>query len=112
MPQPEGTPEGGTPCWGAGFLPTKHQGVALRSVGDPVLYGDASEEEILNHLGLEHASIVVITFAGVSVALRGAPAQRSVPMRALVAVALVLTAACGLTRSPSESPCARSTLPG
>jgi hypothetical protein len=24
--------------WGAGFLPTKHQGVALRSVGDPVLY--------------------------------------------------------------------------
>src|SRR5215831_13486096 len=21
MPQPEGTPEGGTPCWGAGFLP-------------------------------------------------------------------------------------------
>ena len=24
--------------WGAGFLPSKHQGVALRSVGDPVLY--------------------------------------------------------------------------
>lgn len=24
--------------WGAGFLPTKHAGVALRSVGDPVLY--------------------------------------------------------------------------
>jgi hypothetical protein len=24
--------------WGAGFLPTKHQGVALRSAGDPVLY--------------------------------------------------------------------------
>ncbi|HVX63412.1 MAG TPA: DUF1501 domain-containing protein [Pirellulales bacterium] len=24
--------------WGAGFLPTKHQGVALRSNGDPVLY--------------------------------------------------------------------------
>jgi hypothetical protein len=24
--------------WGAGFLPTKHQGVALRSSGDPVLY--------------------------------------------------------------------------
>src|SRR5262249_38436446 len=24
--------------WGAGFLPTRHQGVALRSVGDPVLY--------------------------------------------------------------------------
>jgi hypothetical protein len=24
--------------WGAGFLPTKHQGVALRASGDPVLY--------------------------------------------------------------------------
>jgi hypothetical protein len=24
--------------WGAGFLPARHQGVALRSVGDPVLY--------------------------------------------------------------------------
>ena len=24
--------------WGSGFLPTKHQGVALRSSGDPVLY--------------------------------------------------------------------------
>ncbi len=24
--------------WGAGFLPTQHQGIALRSVGDPVLY--------------------------------------------------------------------------
>ena len=24
--------------WGSGFLPSKHQGVALRSKGDPVLY--------------------------------------------------------------------------
>jgi len=24
--------------WGSGFVPTKHQGVALRSTGDPVLY--------------------------------------------------------------------------
>ena len=24
--------------WGSGFLPTRHQGVALRSTGDPVLY--------------------------------------------------------------------------
>jgi Protein of unknown function (DUF1501) len=24
--------------WGAGFLPSRHQGVALRSLGDPVLY--------------------------------------------------------------------------
>ena len=31
MPQPEGTPEGGTPCWGAGFLPAVYQGTLLRS---------------------------------------------------------------------------------
>ena len=30
MPQPEGTPEGGTPCWGAGFLPAVYQGTVLR----------------------------------------------------------------------------------
>ena len=24
--------------WGSGFLPSKHQGVQLRSSGDPVLY--------------------------------------------------------------------------
>ncbi|MEQ8766402.1 MAG: DUF1501 domain-containing protein [Planctomycetota bacterium] len=27
-----------TRLWGAGFLPSKHQGVALQSVGDPVLF--------------------------------------------------------------------------
>jgi hypothetical protein len=27
-----------TRLWGAGFLPSEHQGVALRSAGDPVLY--------------------------------------------------------------------------
>jgi hypothetical protein len=27
-----------TRLWGAGFLPSRHQGVALRSAGDPVLY--------------------------------------------------------------------------
>ena len=27
-----------TRLWGSGFLPSKHQGVALRSQGDPVLY--------------------------------------------------------------------------
>ncbi len=31
MPQPEGTPEGGTPCWGAGFLPAVYQGTVFRS---------------------------------------------------------------------------------
>jgi hypothetical protein len=31
-----GQPSGGCSCWGSGFLPTTHQGVALRSSGDPV----------------------------------------------------------------------------
>ncbi|MEL6906437.1 MAG: DUF1501 domain-containing protein, partial [Planctomycetota bacterium] len=31
-------PTGGNACWGAGFLPAEHQGVRLRSMGDPVLY--------------------------------------------------------------------------
>jgi hypothetical protein len=37
MPQPEGTPEGGTPCWGAGFLPAVFQGTVLRSGSSPIL---------------------------------------------------------------------------
>lgn len=37
MPQPEGTPEGGTPMWGSGFLPAVHQGTILRSGPSPVL---------------------------------------------------------------------------
>jgi hypothetical protein len=38
MPQPEGTPEGGTPCWGAGFLPAVYQGTLLRSGPSPILH--------------------------------------------------------------------------
>ncbi len=38
MPQPEGTPEGGTPCWGSGFLPAVHQGTLLRSGPSPILH--------------------------------------------------------------------------
>jgi hypothetical protein len=38
MPQPEGTPEGGTPCWGAGFLPAVYQGTLLRSGANPILH--------------------------------------------------------------------------
>lgn len=30
-------PRGGAPLWGSGFLPTAHQGVPFRSVGDPIL---------------------------------------------------------------------------
>ena len=36
MPQPEGTPEGGTPCWGAGFLPAVYQGTVFRSGPKPI----------------------------------------------------------------------------
>jgi hypothetical protein len=35
--QPEGTPEGGAPCWGAGFLPTVYQGTLLRKGPNPIL---------------------------------------------------------------------------
>ena len=31
-------PDGGASLWGSGFLPTFHQGVQLRSQGDPVLF--------------------------------------------------------------------------
>jgi uncharacterized protein (DUF1501 family) len=31
-------PDGGASLWGSGFLPTIHQGVPLRSQGDPVLF--------------------------------------------------------------------------
>jgi hypothetical protein len=34
----ENAPDGGKSCWGSGFLPTVHQGVELRSAGDPVLF--------------------------------------------------------------------------
>lgn len=37
MPQPEGTPEGGTPCWGAGFLPAVYQGTVFRPGKSPIL---------------------------------------------------------------------------
>jgi hypothetical protein len=37
MPQPEGTPEGGTPCWSSGFLPAVYQGTLLRSGSAPIL---------------------------------------------------------------------------
>jgi hypothetical protein len=37
MTQPEGTPEGGAPCWSAGFLPTVYQGTLLRRGSSPIL---------------------------------------------------------------------------
>jgi hypothetical protein len=38
MPQPEGTPEGGTPCWAAGFLPAVYQGTLLNRGPNPILH--------------------------------------------------------------------------
>ena len=37
MLQPEGAPEGGAPCWGAGFLPAVYQGTTLRKGASPIL---------------------------------------------------------------------------
>jgi len=31
-------PSGGAACWSSGYLPSTHQGVRLRSTGDPLLY--------------------------------------------------------------------------
>ena len=41
-----------------------------RQVGDPILYGDAGQPEVLQNVGLERASCVVITFANPPVSLR------------------------------------------
>ncbi len=41
-----------------------------RQAGDPVVYGDAGHPEVLQNVGLEHASCVVITFANPPVSLR------------------------------------------
>ncbi|HUQ90748.1 MAG TPA: DUF1501 domain-containing protein [Bryobacteraceae bacterium] len=38
MPQPEGTVEGGVPCWSSGFLPAVYQGTMLRSGANPILH--------------------------------------------------------------------------
>jgi hypothetical protein len=37
MPQPEGVPEGGAPCWGSAYLPAVYQGTLLRQGAAPVL---------------------------------------------------------------------------
>jgi len=41
-----------------------------RQAGDPVVYGDASEPEVLRALGLEQASVVVVSFDGPTTALK------------------------------------------
>jgi len=42
---------------------------AARQAGDPVLYGDSSDEAMLSKAGLEHASAVVISFSDPSTAI-------------------------------------------
>ncbi|HEV3236675.1 MAG TPA: DUF1501 domain-containing protein [Gemmataceae bacterium] len=37
MVQPEGTPEGGAPCWGSAFLPAVYQGTLFRKGASPIL---------------------------------------------------------------------------
>ncbi|HLW64403.1 MAG TPA: DUF1501 domain-containing protein [Gemmataceae bacterium] len=37
MPQPEGVPEGGAPCWGSAYLPAVYQGTLLRRGPNPIL---------------------------------------------------------------------------
>lgn len=38
MTQPEGLPEGGSPMWGAGYLPAVHQGTLLRNGSTPIMH--------------------------------------------------------------------------
>src|SRR5204862_8203011 len=38
MTQPQGLPEGGSPMWGAGYLPAVHQGTLLRNGSTPIMH--------------------------------------------------------------------------
>lgn len=48
MPQPEGVPEGGAPCWSSAYLPAVYQGTLLRRGSSPILNlkpsGDVSND--------------------------------------------------------------------
>jgi monovalent cation:H+ antiporter-2, CPA2 family len=54
-----------------------HRIRAGRQAGDPVIYGDAGQVEVLENVGLAHASCVVITFANPTVSLRILSSVRS-----------------------------------
>ena len=43
---------------------------AARQAGDPVIFGDGAQTEILEAVGLEHCSVLVLTFADPDVSLR------------------------------------------
>ena len=36
---------------------------AARQAGEPVVWGDSADEELLRNLGLDHATVVIVTFA-------------------------------------------------
>ena len=42
---------------------------AARAAGEPVIWGDCADEELWHQLGLQKASVVIVTFADPSVAL-------------------------------------------
>ena len=47
MAQPQGTPEGGAPCWSSGFLSATHQGTLFRPGSNPIV-NLASEDPSLD----------------------------------------------------------------
>ncbi|HEX4050953.1 MAG TPA: cation:proton antiporter [Steroidobacteraceae bacterium] len=42
---------------------------AARRAGEPVVWGDSADEQLLRNLGLDHATVVIITFADPDVAI-------------------------------------------
>ncbi len=55
MTQPQGLPEGGSPMWGAGYLPAINQGTLLRNGSTPILHlkppAEISRQQQSNMLG-------------------------------------------------------------
>jgi hypothetical protein len=58
MAQPQGTPEGGAPCWSSGFLPAAYQGTLFRPGSNPIVnlspadpgYDRPRQRHLLNYL--------------------------------------------------------------
>ncbi|MEN9677653.1 MAG: hypothetical protein RIS76_3549 [Verrucomicrobiota bacterium] len=58
MSQPQGTPEGGAPCWGPGFLPASQQGTLFGPGANPIVnlapddpaFGGARQRRMLDYL--------------------------------------------------------------
>lgn len=46
-----------------------HRVRTARQGGDPVVFGDAADEQVLRSVGLAHASVVVVTFADPAIAI-------------------------------------------